>query len=86
MKESLQDKTVDILKDRISASKQILKERYKNTKPFRKEPLDPLEQLHDYQQFLNSGMEQEMRESVGDIVVDKYKLQMDKIARRYKHA
>ena len=85
MKKSLNDLAVDIIKERINTTRSLLKEQFKGTKPFRKEPADPIEQLYDYKKFRESGMEQEMRQSVGDSPVDAYMDKMEKIARRYRH-
>ena len=42
------DKSTDILKARIDRAKGIVTQRFKNTKPYRKEPVSVEEQLYEY--------------------------------------
>lgn len=69
MEQSIQDLAVDILKERLRGAQALMKERYKKTRPFRKEPIPEREQLYlyetrGYETFSQIANEQGLSEAV----------------------
>ena len=77
------DIATDILKERLNLAFGELKEQFKGTNPYRKEPVSPKEQIYQYSQ-ITPEMEMSLRQSLGDDVVDDYKFKMEKLLRRQR--
>ncbi len=73
MERSIADKTVDILLNRRKKVMANISTTYKHTKPFRQEPVDSHQTVYDAN-MMSPEMEQSLRQSFGDAVIDEYKL------------
>ena len=82
MKNNIFDESSDELKRRLDAGKAELQSRFKGTKPYRKERVDPAEQLYEYNQ-ITPEIEAHLRATMGDAVFENYQRKMEQIQRRY---
>ena len=73
-KQSEFDAAVDILLDRQRSATNELIRRFKNTRPFRQEPISHKEMMLNYDDMMSR--EVELRQDFGDEMVDKYKENM----------
>lgn len=82
MEISLYDLVVDELVERQQLVKQELAERFKKTKPFRMEPVDPAEMLYEYNTMTPEKMDGLIntfgRESVNDLIYNMENLKKKK--------
>jgi len=83
MKQNKMDLVTDLVKKRIKLAFGEAKEQFKNTNPYRQEPISTEEQLYHYSQ-MTPELEFTMRQSIGDDMVNDYKMRMEKLKRRYK--
>ena len=81
LKPSVLDLTVDELHERRNLVKAELKERFKKTKPFRKEPVSPAEALYYYNQLTPEKM-QGLLETYGRDEVNEMIYEMEKIKQK----
>ncbi len=68
------DSAVDILLDRQKGATKELIKRFKNTRPFRQEPVSRKEMILDFDDMMSR--ESELRKQFGDATVDAYKNNM----------
>ena len=70
------DAAVNILLDRQKGATRELIRRFKNTRPFRQEPIPHKEMMLNYDDMMSR--EDQLRQQFGDEVVDNYKANMTK--------
>ena len=70
------DTAVDILLSRQKDATKELIRRFKNTRPFRQEPVSRKEMILDFDELMSK--EGQLRQDFGDEMVDKYKANMSK--------
>ena len=71
------DAAVDILLSRQEDATKELMRRFKNTRPFRQEPVSRKEMILDYDDLMNR--EPQLRQEFGDETVEKYKENMSQV-------
>jgi len=71
MKENIFDRATDVLKERLNLGRGIIQERFKNTKPYRKEPMTREEQIY-YANQIDPELELQLRQTMGDDTIDEY--------------
>ena len=78
MKPSVLDLTVDELHERRKLVRAELKERFKKTKPFRKEPVSPAEAIYYYSQLTPEKMQELIatygRDDINEMIYEMEKL------------
>lgn len=82
MKQNMMDIVTDIVKSRVKSAIGEAQLKFKNTNPYRMEPIPPKERLLDYSEF-TPDIEMMMRRNIGDAPVDMYKQKMEKLRSRY---
>jgi len=75
------DLVVDGLHERRNLVRSELHRRFAKVKPFRMEPVSPEEQLYNYN-TMSREIEMDLRQSIGDEVVNDYIGKMEKLKRR----
>jgi hypothetical protein len=83
MKQSIQDKAIDLLKQRMLNAQKLLKEQYRGVRPFRKEPPSEREALYYYLSEFTPQREFEARQFFGDDIVSAYVDKMERLRRKY---
>jgi len=81
MEQSGMDMAIDILKERLTDAGNIIKEQYKNVRPFRQEPMPERDSLYYY---LNMTPEQrQMGEQSFGEAYTAYTQKMEQLRRKY---
>ena len=81
MKENVFDKVVERTVNRIEMATDRIGKNFKGVKPFDKEPVTDADKLYGYNQ-ITPDMFMDLRQSMGNDVVDDYIWEMEEIKRR----
>ena len=84
MERSLNDLAVDIIKKRIAKTKEVIKERYKGTRPFRVQPPNERESLYKYMS-MTPEQKNFARQSFGE-AYDFYENKMEALKKKFNAA
>jgi len=82
MEKTIFDLAVDELLERQYYATLELHKRFKNTKPFRMEPMSDEDRIAEYMQWAGTPMEQELRRQLGDAEIDKIHMNIQQLADR----
>ena len=81
MKDNIYDTVLERTVNRIDMVSDRISKNFKNVKPFNKQPVDPVEQVYQYNQ-LTPQMWSSLRQSMGDQIVNEYIYKMEDLKRR----